>query len=169
MRTRWHFWWHISKVGEHPACSSPPMSPTPQMSSASWWPVPGKMSRGSDDICQCVKSVWPICLFIILGLASKAQRRRTFLETCVIFLLVQNADCFMTVLDLFPLFNLKEPKTQAFTICILYLWLYDRKQVLRVSLYELLFKCGLTIPRLFYASLTLILGWFKKEKQTFIS
>ena len=152
------------------------MSSTPQMSSTSWWPVPEKMSRGSDDICQCVKSVWPICLFIFLGVASKAQMRQTFLQTSegtkyVIFLLAQNADadCLMTVLDLFPLFNLKEPKTQAFTICILYLWFYDRKQVLRVSLYELLFKCGLTIPRLFCANLTLLLGWFTKDYQTFIS
>ena len=32
---------------------------------------------------------------------------------------------------------------QAFILCILYLLLYDRKQVLRVSLYELLFECGL--------------------------
>lgn len=32
---------------------------------------------------------------------------------------------------------------QAFILCILYLLLYDRKQVLRVSLYEQLFECGL--------------------------
>ena len=32
---------------------------------------------------------------------------------------------------------------QAFILSILYLLLYDRKQVLRVSLYELLFESGL--------------------------
>ena len=48
------------------------------------------------------------------------------------------------------------------------LWLYDRQQVLRVSLYELLFKCGLTIPRLSYANLTHILDLFSKDHQTCI-